>query len=49
MNQKLLKRVLADLDRVAGVLEEEGFHSSRDVLDAAAEQIEDVQQSLAAL
>jgi len=47
--QKQLKRILADLDRVAQYLEDAGFYTQSDKLDGAAEQAEGVQHSLAAL
>ena len=47
--QKQLERVLTDLDRVAGVLEKAGFDTQRDLLDLAADRVEDVQESLSAL
>jgi hypothetical protein len=44
-----LARVAKDLDAVAGRLEDTGFYSQRDLLDKAADAVEEVQEAFAAL
>jgi hypothetical protein len=47
--QKQLDRALANLDRVAGYMEDAGLATQRNLLDAAADRVEDVREPLAAL
>lgn len=47
--EKHLARALANLDRVADHLEGLGVESLSDELDAAADRVDDVKQTLAAL
>ena len=47
--QKQLDRALANLDRVAGYLEEAGLTAQSHSLDGAADRVEDVRETLAAL
>jgi hypothetical protein len=44
-----LARIAKDLDAVAGRLEDTGFYSQRDLLDKAADAVEEVQEAFAAL
>jgi hypothetical protein len=47
--EKRLERVLSDLDAIAVYFEQRGFGTQRDRLDAAADRVEDVRDTLASL
>ena len=47
--EKKLQRIMKELDAAAGCLEDAGFGSQQVLLDAAADRVEAVQESLAAL
>ena len=49
MAAKRLERIVKDLDAVAGYCESIGLDTQRDRLDAAADRVEDVQDTLASL